>query len=222
MIEVSTSILNLSEEDYVHSLYNLEAAKTDYFHIDVMDGKFVENDTTERMMMFATTLSHISQLGLDVHLMVNDPEKFIDDYIALEPRILTVQVEPILSDKKRIHDIIDDLKRNGVRVGLAINPGTSIEEIKEFLPYIHMVLIMTVWAGRGGQSFIPEMADKVKELKTYIEDNNLDLDIEVDGGINDKTSKIAVQAGANILVAGMYIIGSENPQSAISSLKSNL
>ena len=214
MIEVSTS-----EEDYVHSLYNLEAAKTDYFHIDVMDGKFVENDTSERMMMYATTLSHISQLGLDVHLMVNDPEKFIDEYVSLEPRILSFQVEPILSDKKRIYDIIDDLKRNGIRVGLAINPGTSIEEIKEFLPYIHMVLVMTVWAGRGGQSFIPEMADKVKELKKYCEENNLDLDIEVDGGINDKTSKIAIQSGANILVSGMYIIGSEDPKSAISSLK---
>lgn len=219
MIEVSTSVLDLSEEDYVHSLYNLETAKTDYFHIDVMDGEFVENDTSKRMLEYATAISHISQLGLDVHLMVNEPEKFIDDYVGLEPRILSFQIEPVLYDKKRIYDMIDDLKRNGIRVGLAVNPGTSIEDIKEFLPYIHMVLIMSVWAGRGGQSFIPETAERIKELKKYMEENNLDLDIEVDGGINNKTAKIAVEAGANILVSGSYILGSEDPYLAINSLK---
>ena len=219
MIEVSTSVLDLSEEDCVHSFYNLEAAKTDYFHIDVMDGEFVENDTSKRMLEYATTISHISGLGLDVHLMVNYPEKFIDDYAPLGPRILSFQVEPVLSDKQRIYDMIDDLKRNGIRVGLAINPGTSIDDIKEFLPYIHMVLIMSVWAGKGGQSFIPETADKIKELKEYIDSNNLDLDIEVDGGINDKTASIAANAGANILVSGSFILGADDPKYAISSLK---
>lgn len=85
MIEVSTSVLDLSEKDFTHSVYNLETARTDYFHIDVMDGKFVENDTSARMLDYATTISHISQLGVDVHLMVNNPEEFIDDYIALKP-----------------------------------------------------------------------------------------------------------------------------------------
>ena len=115
MIEVSTSVLDLSEKDYVHSLYNLESAKTDYFHIDVMDGKFVPNDTSRRMLEYATMISHISQLGIDVHLMVNDPEQYIDEYIALKPRILSFQVEPV-KDKQRILNMIDDLKRNGVRV----------------------------------------------------------------------------------------------------------
>lgn len=219
MVEVSTSLLNLSEEDYIHSLYNLESSKTDYFHIDVMDGEFVPNDTSSRMMMFATAISHISQLGLDVHLMVNNPETFIDDYVGLEPRILSFQVEPLLNDKQRIYDIIDDLKRNGIRVGLAINPGTSIDEIKEFLPYIHQVLVMSVWAGKGGQSFIPETVDKIKELKKYMEENDLDLDIEVDGGINDKTASLVVNAGANILVSGVYVINSDDPKMAINSLK---
>ena len=153
MVEISTSLLNLSEEDYVHSLYNLESAKTDYFHIDVMDGEFVENDTSKRMMMFSEAISHISQLGLDVHLMVNNPEKFIDEYVGVEPRIISFQVEPVLSDKQRIFDIIDDLKRNDIRVGLAINPGTKIDEIKEFLPYVHQVLIMSVWAGKRWTKF---------------------------------------------------------------------
>lgn len=219
MIEVSTSVLNLSEEDCVHSFYNLETARTDYFHIDVMDGEFVENDTSSRMLEYATTLSHITQLGLDVHLMVNNPEKFLDDYVSLKPRILSFQVEPLLNDKQRIFNIIDDLKRNGIRAGLAINPGTSIEEIKEFLPHIHMVLVMSVWAGRGGQAFIPESVNKIKELKEYLDKNNLDLDIEVDGGINDKTSKLVRDAGANILVAGTYILGAEDAKTAINTLK---
>ena len=115
MVEVSTSVLDLSEKDFVHSVYNLETAKTDYFHIDVMDGKFVENDTSSRMLDYSTTISHISQLGIDVHLMVNEPEKFIEDYIALKPRILSFQVEPVKDDKKRIFDMIKDLKENGIR-----------------------------------------------------------------------------------------------------------
>lgn len=219
MVEVSTSVLNLSEENCVHSFYNLETAKTDYFHIDVMDGEFVENDTSARMLEYATTISHISQLGLDVHLMVNNPEQFIDEYIALKPRILSFQVEPVLNDKTRIKNMIDDLKQNGIRVGLAINPGTSIEEIKEFLPYIHVVLIMSVWAGKGGQSFISETVNKIENLKKYLDENALDIDIEVDGGINDKTSKLVAQAGANILVAGTYILGADDSESAINTLK---
>lgn len=115
MIEISTSVLNLSEEDYVHSFYNLEVAKTDYFHIDVMDGKFVKNDTSKRMKEYAMAISHISELGLDVHLMVENVEEYIDDYIELEPRIISFHIEAI-KEKQRILDIIKDLKRNNIRV----------------------------------------------------------------------------------------------------------
>ncbi len=115
MVKISTSVLNLSEEDYVHSFYNLEVAKTDYFHIDVMDGKFVKNDTSKRMKEYSMALSHISQLGLDVHLMVENVEEFIDDYIELEPRIISFHIEAI-NDKSRVLNIIDDLKRNNIRV----------------------------------------------------------------------------------------------------------
>lgn len=151
--------------------------------------------------------------------MVNEPEKFIDDYISLRPRILTFQYEPLKGDSQRILKIINDLKENGVRVGIAINPGTDIDEIKEFLPYIHMVLVMTVWAGMGGQELIPETVEKLRNLKKYLDENNLDLDLEVDGGINEKTVKDVVKAGANIIVSGSYVLNSDDPKIAISRLK---
>lgn len=154
--------------------------------------------------------------------MVNNPEKFIDEYIPLKPRILSFQFEPVKGDNKRIFNMINDLKENGVRVGIAINPGTEIDEIKEFLPYIHMVLVMTVWAGLGGQELIPETVDKVRSLKKYLDENDLDLDIEVDGGINEKTSKDVIEAGANILVSGSYILNSDDPKIAINRLKDSL
>lgn len=218
MTLVSTSLLNLSEEDYVHSLYNLETSKTDYFHIDIMDGKFVENNTSKRMKDYAMALSHISSLGLDVHLMVENVEEYIDEYIDLEPRIISFHIEAI-REKSRVFSIIDELKRNNIRIGLAINPNTKIEEIKEYLPFIHMVLIMSVEPGKGGQLYLPETTQKISELKEYLDKNNLDLDIEVDGGINDKTAEEAVNAGASILVAGSYILKSENPKEAVRNLK---
>ena len=217
-MEVSTSVLNVKKDNYVHTFYNIETAKTDYFHIDVMDGKFVENDTSELMREYAVALSHITQLGLDVHLMVENVEEYIDEYIDLEPRILTFHIEAV-NDKNRIINIINDLKENNIKVGLAISPDTDLNLIKEYLPLVHMILVMTVVPGKGGQSLIPETLEKIKELKKYVTDNNIDIDIEADGGINDKNVKDVVDAGANIIVAGSYIVNSENPLEAIKKLK---
>lgn len=219
MAQVSVSLLNLKKEDYVHEFYNLETAKVDYFHIDVMDGKFVENDTTERMKEYSNALSHISELGLDVHLMVENVEEFVDDYLAFDPRIITFHIEAMKGDKERTKNIIKTIKEEGVRVGLAINPTTPIEDIKEFLPFIHMVLVMSVWPGKGGQSYIKEVNPKISELKEYIENCDLDIDIEVDGGVNGETAKEAVEAGVDILVAGVYIINSDNQKDAVNFLK---
>lgn len=217
-MEISTSVLNVKKDNYVHTFYNLETAKTDYFHIDVMDGKFVENNTAELMREYAVALSHITTLGLDVHLMVENVEEFIDEYIDLEPRIITFHIEAV-KDKERILNIIDDLKSNNIRVGLAINPASNLEEIKEYLPLIHMVLVMTVVPGKGGQALIPETLEKIKELKKYITENNIDIDIEADGGIKDINVKDVVDAGANIIVAGSYIVNAENSKEAIEKLK---
>ena len=115
MVRVSTSILCLKNEDYVHSFYNLETAKTDYFHIDVMDGKFVKNNTIEKMKEYSMALSHITTLGLDIHLMVEDVEKVIDEFIEFEPEIVSFHIEAI-SEKERILNIIEDLKMNNIKV----------------------------------------------------------------------------------------------------------
>ena len=219
MTEISASLLTLDKENAIKTMYNLEAGKINYFHIDVMDGKFVEKNTTEIMKDYALTASHISNLGLDVHLMVENVEEFVDEYSMLEPKIITFHIEAMNNNEERIKNVIYEIKNIGSRVGIAINPDTDIEEVKKYLPYIHMILIMTVVPGKGGQTLIPETLEKVKKVKEYIDENNIDIDIEVDGGINDETSNKAIECGANILVSGKYLISSENIGEAVRKLK---
>ncbi len=218
MTEISASVLTVEKDNATTTFYNLETAKINYFHIDVMDGKFVENNNLELMKDYALTISHISNLGLDVHLMVEDVEEIADEYLMLEPEILTFHIEAT-KNEERTKNVIALVKNSGTRVGIAINPETSIEEIKPYLELIHMVLVMTVVPGKGGQSLIQETLDKVKELKEYVDKNNIDIDIEVDGGINDITAEKAIDAGANILVAGNYLISAENLNEAVKKLK---
>ena len=218
MIEVSASILTVEQENAVRTFYNLETGKINYFHIDVMDGKFVERDTTELMKDYSLTISHISNLGLDVHFMVENVEEFIDEYAMLEPEIMTFHIETTKTEE-RTKNAIEEIKRAGSKVGISISPDTDLNDIKPYLNLIHMVLVMTVVPGKGGQKLIPETLNKVKELKEYIDANGIDIDIEVDGGINKDTSKLAIEAGANILVAGNYLVTAENIEEAVANLK---
>ena len=218
MTEISASILTVDKENAVHTFYNLETAKIDYFHIDVMDGKFVEKNNLELMKDYALTITHISNLGLDVHLMVEDIEEIADEYLMLEPKILTFHIEAAKTEE-RTKNLIDEIKNNGSRVGIAISPDTPIDVIKPYLNLIHMVLVMTVIPGKGGQKLIPKTLEKVKELKKYVNENQIDIDIEVDGGINDQTSKEAIESGANILVVGNYLISAENMNEAVNKIK---
>lgn len=216
MVEVSVSVLTVEKENATHTFYELETSKVDYFHIDVMDGKFVQKNTFNLMKDYALTISHISNVGLDVHLMVEDIEKAIDEFSILNPRMITFHIE---ASKDKTMEYIKLLKENNIKVGIALNPDTSLEEIKQYIPFVHMILIMTVVPGKGGQPFISSTLEKVRELKKYIDENEFDIDIEVDGGINEETSKLVRDAGANILVAGNYIISSENYAESVKKLK---
>lgn len=218
MVEISTSILNVERENASKIFYGLEIAKTDYFHIDVMDGKFVPKDTTELMKEYTNTVKQISNIPLDVHLMVEDVKSFIDEYSGFKPNIITFHIEATKS-KAEVKDIIDYIKESGAKVGISVKPNTNIEEIYEYLPYIHMCLVMTVEPGLGGQKLIPETLDKVSKLKKYIDENNLDIDIEVDGGIKPENIELAKEAGANIFVVGTAIVNSNNMGETIETMR---
>ena len=218
MVEVSTSILSIKKGEESATFFELEAAKTDYFHIDVMDGKFVEKDTYEKMLESASYLKRISNLPLDIHLMVEDVKAAINDFIAVEPNIITFHYEAC-KDKQEVYDLIKYIKENDCKVGIAVKPNTKVEEIYEFLPYIHMCLIMTVEPGKGGQTLITDMVEKIEKLKEYVDNNNIEIDIEADGGINLKTAPIIKEAGANVLVSGTAIVMAKDFKPIIEELK---
>lgn len=218
MTEISTSILNMVKGKETETIFALEQAKTDYFHIDVMDGKFVKKDTYGHMIKTASYIKRISSMPIDVHLMVEDVKKGIDDFLSIDPNIITFHLEAC-KDEEEVFKFINLIKQNNSRVGIAVKPETNIEEIYKYLPYIHMCLVMTVEPGKGGQTLISEMINKISTLKEYVEKNNLDIDIEVDGGINLKTCEKVKTAGANILVSGTAILMASNYKNIIDELK---
>ena len=218
MVEVSTSILSVKKQEESKTFFALEVAKTDYFHIDVMDGKFVEKDTYEKMLEYSSYIKRISNLPLDVHLMVKDIKPAIDDFLAVEPNIITFHLEACKS-KEEVYEMINYIKQNNAKVGISIKPNTKIEEIYEFLPYIHVCLVMTVEPGKGGQTLLSDMIEKISTLKEYTKKNNIDIDIEADGGINLVTAPEVKKAGANILVSGTAILIANDFKTIIDELK---
>ena len=217
-MEVSTSILNVEKDNCIKTFYNLETAGTDYFHIDVMDGKFVENNTTELMLEYTEYLNTITNLPLDIHLMVEDVFSYIKSFLIFEPNNITIHYEAAKTSEE-LKQWINYIKENNCKVGISIKPNTELEKIYEFLPYIHTVLIMTVEPGKGGQALIPSTIDKIRKLKKYIIENNLEVDIEADGGINLNNCSELRDAGCDIIVAGTAIINSKDFKETIKKLK---
>ena len=218
MVEISTSILSTLKGKEAETFMALEKAKTDYFHIDVMDGKFVENDTYERMLGYSSYIKRISNIPQDVHLMVQDVKSAIDDFLAVEPNIITFHYEACKNNEE-VFEMIKYIKQNNCKVGISVKPDTPIEKIYEFLPYVHLVLVMTVEPGKGGQTLLTDMVEKIKTLKKYVEEKELEIDIEADGGINLQTAEAVKQAGANILVAGTAILIAKDFKVIIDELK---
>lgn len=218
MVEISTSILSMEKGQEAEIILELEKAKTDYFHIDVMDGAFVEKDTYNKMREYAEYIKRISNLPLDVHLMVEDVKKGIEDFSAVEPNIITFHLEAC-KDEEEIKSLINIIKQNNSKVGISVKPNTKVEEVYKYLPYIHMVLVMTVEPGKGGQTLITDMLAKISKLKEHIEKENLEVDIEVDGGVNLATKDRVKDAGANILVAGTAILKAADYKVIIDELR---
>lgn len=205
MYEVSTSILNAEKGKEAEIILALEKARTDYIHIDVMDGEFVEKNTYQKMLELASYVRRISNMPLDVHLMVKDVETAINVFAPVEANLITFHLEAC-KDEEEVFKFINMIKDNHSRVGIAVKPNTKIEEIYKFLPFIHVVLVMTVEPGKGGQTLISDMVDKIRTLKNHIDENDLDNVIEVDGGINLATCERVKEAGASMLVAGTAIL----------------
>ena len=217
-MEIATSILNVKEAESIKTFYRLEIAHTDYFHIDVMDGNFVKNNTIELMERYADSLKNITNIPLDIHLMVKDIKKYVDEFASCMPRNITFHIEAT-ENKEEAIQLIKYIKEQDCKVGIAVNPETDITEIYDLIPLVHNVMIMTVEPGKGGQTFITDMTKKIAKLKSYITDNNLDTEIEVDGGINLDNIQEVKNAGADISVVGTFLINSQDYKDTINKLK---
>lgn len=218
MAEVATSILSVKKDEAIKTFYNLESAGTDYYHIDVMDGEFVKNNTIDLMLEYCEYLKSITNVPLDVHLMVQDVEEFIKGYAIFEPNNITFHYEAC-KNKEELLKFVNLIKENNCKVGVSIKPNTEAEKIYDILPYIHTVLVMTVEPGQGGQKLIKETIEKIKKLKKYIQENNLDTEIEADGGINLENVDELKNAGCDIIVAGTSIINSKDFKDTIRKMK---
>lgn len=218
MVELSTSLLSVKKENVIKTIYNLETAKTDYFHIDVMDGIFVENDTSEIMLEYCDYLSNITNIPLDIHLMVSDVKKYIDLFLPYNPNIITIHYEAV-KGKNELIDVLDYIKSNNCKAGVSIKPNTPVSEIMDIVEVAHVILIMTVEPGKGGQKLIDSTVDKVSEISKFIKEKNLDTLVEADGGINVENSNLLKDAGADILVSGTAIINSDNYKEIINEIK---
>ena len=203
-IKISPSILSADFSQLGNEIKKLEQAGADLIHVDVMDGHFVPNLTIGPPVIKA--LRNYSTLPFDVHLMISPVHKYIKDYAESGADIITIHPEAT-DDLKLSVNLIKKLNK---KVGLSLNPDTPIDKIKKFLSSIDLVLIMSVYPGFGGQKFIPNVIDKIKELKIIKKKQNMKFDIEVDGGINFDNSKLLIEAGANILVSGTTIFKNNN------------
>ena len=216
-IQISPSILSADFSQLGNEIKRLEEGGADMIHVDVMDGHFVPNLTIGPPVIKA--LRNYSTLPFDVHLMISPVHKYIKDYADAGADIITIHPEAT----ENLEESISLIKKLNKKVGLSLNPDTPIDIIKKFLPSINLVLIMSVYPGFGGQKFIPEVLEKIKDLKKIKDQKNLSFDIEIDGGINFNNNKLAIEAGANILVSGTTIFKENNGniKKNIDLLKSN-
>ncbi|AFM42557.1 ribulose-5-phosphate 3-epimerase [Desulfosporosinus acidiphilus SJ4] len=213
MIQLAPSILSADFSRLGDQVRLVEDAGAEVLHIDVMDGHFVPNLTFGPALVKA--LRPHSKMRFDVHLMIEEPERFIADFAAAGADHITFHLEA----SRHVHRVIQLIKEQGLTAGIALNPATQLDGLKYILEDLDMVLLMTVNPGFGGQNFITSVLPKIQVLRHHIEQKQSSCEIEVDGGINLETAPLAVQAGANILVAGSAVFDQADPKLAVKKLR---
>lgn len=211
--KIAPSILAADYANFASELKRIEETSAEYVHIDIMDGQFVPNISFGADVV-ASMRKH-SKLVFDCHLMVVNPERFVDAFAQAGADIMTVHAESTL----HIHGALQKIKKAGMKAGVVINPGTPVSAIEPVLSLVDQVLIMTVNPGFGGQAFIPEMLEKVQKVAKIRDEKDYDFDIEVDGGVDNKTIKACYQAGANVFVAGSYLFKASDLTAQVETLR---
>jgi ribulose-phosphate 3-epimerase len=214
MVKIAPSILSADFARLGEEIAAVERAGADYIHVDVMDGHFVPNITIGPLVVEA--IRPVTKLPLDVHLMIENPDQYIESFVNAGADYITVHVEAC----RHLHRTIHHIKSFGIKAGVVLNPATPVETIQHILEDIDIVLLMSVNPGFGGQKFIPEVLHKIRKVKEMAKAlRKEDLEIEVDGGVNPETAKLCVEAGANVLVAGSAIYNQEDYAAAISLIR---
>ncbi len=213
MIKISPSILACDFANLQSEIKKVEDAGVEYLHIDVMDGIFVPNITLGPCVVSA--IRKYSKLFFDVHLMITDPIRYIDDFAKAGADLITIHVESTFD----VDAAIDRIKANGKKVGLSIKPNTKPEILKKYIDRVDLILVMTVEPGFGGQSFIEATVDNIKVCAAMIKESGRDIELEVDGGVSPKNAHVVKEAGANVIVAGSAVFGSSDIPKTVKDLK---
>ncbi|MEH7075002.1 ribulose-phosphate 3-epimerase [Neobacillus drentensis] len=213
MVKIAPSILSADFSKLGEEIIAVEKGGADYIHIDVMDGHFVPNITIGPLIVEA--IRPITKLPLDVHLMIENPDQYIEAFAKAGADYITVHVEAC----RHLHRTIQNIKSYGIKAGVVLNPATPVESIQHIIGDIDMVLLMSVNPGFGGQKFIPEVLPKIRKVKEMADQKGLNIEIEIDGGVNSETARLCMEAGANVLVAGSAIYNQEDYAKAISLIR---
>ncbi|MGD6899807.1 ribulose-phosphate 3-epimerase [Bacillus infantis] len=213
MVKIAPSILSADFSRLGEEIKDVERGGADYIHVDVMDGHFVPNITIGPLIVEA--VRPITKLPLDVHLMIENPDQYIEAFAKAGADYITVHAEA----SRHLHRTIHLIKSFGVKAGVVLNPATPAEALKHIIQDIDMVLLMTVNPGFGGQKFISSVLPKIRQVKEMAAEQGLDLEIEVDGGVNEETARLCIEAGANVLVAGSAVYNQKDRAKAIAALR---